>query len=256
MDSSRSVRRISVILTFWGGIVALLGAAVFSLVSSPVSPGAVLGIALILLAVNIFLSGELSPGFKSRTYTIKGQLVRGFLKADTGWNDLKVGACANDRVAQVLYGPFGAPDFTLEGGEAYLLLGKQSRLNLSSWETYLAPNLLWQLDLASSGGHFTLDLDSLRVSNLSVRSASGDISLTGSPRVFAEINLSSFRGDITLHIPPDLGVDIHLEVGENARVQIKNQRLKPISLNRYAIPEREARMLVKIQNEQGRVLLV
>ncbi len=62
MESQVSFRRVMITLSFWVGLIAILCSIIFFVARIPISSSAILGVGLILWAVNIYLDGNIKPG--------------------------------------------------------------------------------------------------------------------------------------------------------------------------------------------------
>lgn len=219
----------------------------------------VMGAGFVLLGINVILARDLSSARPTRSFTARGQVVRGELHSRTGLSDLSIGTCDPDRVAQTRYGPFGTPEFDFRDGIAYLFMNRRAvSVNLSYWRADLAGNILWDLDLRSFIGNLTLDLSALRLENVSVRSMMGRISVNCARRGYPTIDLKTGIGEIEVHVPEGVGARITVTRGRLATFNIENPRLLLVGSGQYTTPDFDqtaAHAEIVIHSAAGDILL-
>lgn len=237
MSVARRVNRI----IFWLGLLLLLAGVALLAAGFRQFPGIMLGVALILLAVNVWLGRDFSTSGQPRSATIRGEVVRGTLRSRAGYSDLTIGACDIDRVAQVRYGPLGQPAYSVEDEVLTLLMGQRRiNLNVAYWRADLAGNVLWDLDLRASLGNLTLDLQELRLDHIRAHSGWGRLSINAPKRGYVVMELSSVAGEIELILPEGVGARITIERGLLSGVRVRNPRLLALRPDQYSTPEFES----------------
>lgn len=252
-------RRVAQIL-WWVGFTGILVGALTPIWGiRPLSAGLWLGGGLVALGLNVLLNGEVAIGPEPRPFTARGAVVRGHLEARIGLSDLSIGVCGKDRIATVLYGPLGNPDFEVLEGVARLRLAS-SLLNpsVSCWRTDLADNVLWDIEARSLLGDLSLDLENLRLEQVVVRSALGHIHVTCPTRGYTQVHLRVGVGEVELSIPPQTGAKLHIKRGRLATLTIKNERLLATSPHHFATADFEtapAQVEIVIETSAGDIIL-
>ncbi len=219
----------------------------------------VLGAGFVFLGINVILARDLSSARPTRSFTARGQVVRGELHSRAGLSDLSIGVCDTDRVAQTRYGPFGMPEFDFRDGIAYLFMNRQPvSTNVSYWRADLAGNILWDLDVRSSIGNLTLDLGSLRLENVTAHSTMGRISVNCARRGYPTIDLKTGMGEIEVHVPVGVGARITVTRGRLATFNVENPRLLSVGSGQYTTPDFDqtaAHAEIVIHSAAGDILL-
>jgi hypothetical protein len=235
------LRRFEQVL-WWIG-VGLIAAGLVMLVvpgAGRLLAGALIGVGLAALGVNMILGGELVAGPEPRGFSARGDVARGYLDVAAGLCDLLVRTGPSNRIAAVRYGPVGRPEFTVEGGVARLRLASQPlRPNITRWEGNLADNILWDVQARSSLGHLRLDLREMRLQNVTAHTSLGAIRVVCPLRGFVTMELSSFAGDVEVIVPVGVGARVTVEPGPLATFTLKNERLLAEGQRRYATPSYE-----------------
>lgn len=236
MLSDHPMRRAAQFLG-WLGVLALLGGAITFALRLQIVPGVLVAGGLIAIGINSVIGRELVMGAEPRSFTVRGPVVRGEVDARAGMNNLTLGACPNDRIATMRYGPFGNPGFEVKDGVAAVdLRTSLFRPNIAHWAVDLAGNVLWDVETRSFAGDMWLDLTHLRLSRLETRTAMGHITVQLPERGYVEMNLRIGIGRLELAIPPQTGVRIVVYRKQLATLEIHNERLVSIAPDRYTTP--------------------
>lgn len=232
-------RRIGRVLWWIGLPVSVGGIAGFAL-AARLPGGIALGIGLALLGVNILLNGELIVGPEPRPFSARGSVVRGHLIARTGLCDLRVAACGPERIAGIVYGPFGKPGFEVVEGVAEVRLLSTFPPAITRWQSDLAGNVLWDARIRSFLGDLLLDLNQLRFEMLTARTTLGRLSVALPRRGYARMSLASGLGEVEVFIPAETGVKIVVKHGALATIRVKDPRLVEVRPSHYATPDFDA----------------
>ena len=83
MQKNNLRRRLAVLL-WWIGLASLLVGVVSFFVYLPINRGILLGVGAVALGLNPLLGGDLIVGPPPRTYTARGQVVRGYARIKAG----------------------------------------------------------------------------------------------------------------------------------------------------------------------------
>lgn len=255
-------RRIKIGL-FWGGLVlCAAGALLLALPAAQiVPPGVVLGAGLVALGLNVLLGGDFVAGPEPRTYSARGQVVRGRVEINAGLADVSLRAGPGDRVATVTFGPFGNPEVGVDGGVASVRL-KSPRLRpaISRWRAELADNVLWDVEARSGLGNLALDLRRLRLERVQARSVLGRVHVTcPDTRGSRELELHTVLGEIVVTLPEGVGAQITIKRGALGSVRQKNERLLAPGPGRYITADYDtaaARVDIRIASAAGDITLV
>lgn len=244
-------RNIGQVLWWIGMSLALAGTVAFFLNLRLVG-GIGLGAGLLLLGSNILLNGELVVAAAPRPFSARGSAVRGRLTVRAGLCDLRVALSDPDRIARMVYGPFGKPSFEVVEGLADIKLLQAFPPAVARWQADLAGNVLWDADIRSSLGDLLLDLNQMRFETLEARSAWGRLSVALPRRGYARMTLHNRLGDVEIFIPPETGVKIAIRHGPLAAIHLKNERLVEIRPGRYMTPDFEtAHTQIEVLVETG-----
>ncbi len=250
-----TIRRITQIL-WWAGLAGLVVGLLGFLLPVRIPAGLLIGIGLMLLAVNMLLGGDLTVGADVRTFTVRGQVVRGQLLINAGLSDVTIGTCERGRIASVQHGPIGKPAFEVLSDVATLRLGYP--INISQWRTDLANNLLWDIKASSLTGHYTVNLAPLRVDHFRASTALGQLRVNCPTRGYSQLELKTAMGEIDLRLPPEVGARIQIQKGQLATLTIHNERLLALGSRRYATPDyddAQAQMDILIETAAGDIIL-
>lgn len=245
---------------FWGGLaLAALGGVMFAVPALQLIPPALpLGLGLAALGVNVLGRGELTAAPPPRSFTARGQVVRGTFTAAAGLCDLILSETVGERIAQVQFGPAGEPDFAVEDGVARLALeAPRFPPAANDWRADLASNVLWDVDARASLGHLLMDLRDLRLERASARTSLGRIHVALPQRGYAEISLRSTMGEIEVTIPDGVGVEATVRGGRLSTVTVENKRLLAPGRNRYVTADYNtalAQVLLTVETASGDVI--
>ncbi len=258
MPPSGIRRRVAQVL-WWVSLLILASGLALPPLGIPAPLGLLIGTGMVTLGLSALLAGEIVAGPEPRSYTVRGQVVRGRLDGRVGMCDLEVSACPNDRVASLRFGPFGKPGFEIVEGVAYLRLRNGLfRPNLTRWQSDLAGNVLWDIDVRSSLGEVALDLSNLRLERVNASTALGRLSVRCPRRGYVQMRLRSLLGTIELIIPPQVGARVTLRRGQLAHVTLNNERLLAIGGGRYSTPDFDtapAQVEIRIESSAGDIFL-
>lgn len=255
-------RRNIEIALFWAGLTLTLLGVVMLIVPSlrVISHELVLGAGLAALGLNILLGGDIVAGRAPRTYTARGQVVRGRVEIDAGLADVLLDAGSGDRVATVTFGPRGRPKISVEEGVAAIrLAGTRFPPNITRWQANLAGNVLWDLDAQSTLGNLTLDLSKLRLDRVSARTTLGKLTVVCPvTRGCTELHLKTGLGSVEIIIPEAVGASVTVKQGAFGMVQQKNERLLAPGQRRYVTTDYEtatAQVEIHVEAAAGDVTL-
>lgn len=256
-----TLRRVEIAL-FWGGLaLTVLGAVMMAVPAARFAPPAiVLGAGLAALGLNVLLGGDFIAGPRVRTYTARGQVVRGRAEIAAGLADVVLGGAPGDRVATVSFGPFGRPRIDVEEGMANVrLAAPKFPPTLARWRADLASNILWDLDARSTLGSLSLDLSELRLERVSARTTLGGLRVVCPvTRGLTELELSSTVGPVEVVIPERVGTAITVATGPFGAVRQKNERLLAPGQRRYVTADYEtaaSQVEIRITTSAGDVTL-
>ncbi len=228
-------------LLWWMAVLAAAAGAGTTLAGMRLAPPELwAGAVLALLGLNVLLMGELVAGPEPRSFTVRGQVVRGELAVRAGLADLTVDSCPNDRIATLRHGSPGRPKVVVEEGIARLRLGSPLALSLSHWGASLARNILWDVEVRSGLGDLHLDLSSLRVERVAARTGLGRLTVICPARGFTRLFLRSRGGVIDVRIPAQVGARLHIRQGALASLAVSHPRLQALDARRYATPDFDA----------------
>ena len=221
------------------GALGIVGGAAAALagLAMPV-PLMIIGGGLVALGLNGLIAGDWLVGPPPRPFTARGEVVRGVVEIHAGWSDAVVSDGPIDRIASVVYGPFGKPDFTFEEGIAYLRLRRT--LPLSRWQADLAGNVLWDVRARSTVGDLTLDLTRLRIEEVRARCGAGRLAVRCPSRGFVRLVLHTTLGQIEVIVPPEVGVRLRVKATRLAAVRVSAPGLYPAGDGSYATEGYEA----------------
>lgn len=245
---------------FWGGLMlaALGGLMLAAPALRLVPPGLPLGLGLAALGLNVLGRGDLTAAPPARSFTARGQVVRGTFSAAAGLCDLIVSDGPGDRIAQVQFGPAGEPQFDVEDGIARLVLeSPRFPPTANDWRANLAGNMLWDVEATASLGHLLLDLRDLRLERVTAHTSLGRIHVALPRRGYAEITLRSTLGEIEVTIPEGVGVEATVRGGRLSTITVENKRLLAPGRNRYATADYNtapAQVLVTVETTSGDVI--
>ena len=239
MLTNRSRRRAGRAL-WWSGLPLVVGGSVAFAFGQRLIGGVGLGAGLILLGLNVLINGELVVGAEPRPFSARGSVVRGHVEARTGLCDLRVSQCGPERIAGIVYGPFGKPGLDVVDGVAQIRLRSGFPPAITRWQSDLAGNVLWDADIESFMGDLLLDLNALRFESLAARSRLGRLSVALPRRGYARMRLLNTLGDIEVYIPPETGVNIVVRRGPLSDVLIKDERVTEFSPGHYSTPDFES----------------
>jgi hypothetical protein len=229
-------RRIGRVL-WWIGLPATAGGIVGFALKAQLPGGIALGTGLALIGLNILLNGELIVGPEPRPFSARGSAVRGRLEARTGLCDLRVATCGPERIAGIVYGPFGKPGFEVVDGVAELQLRPTFPPAITRWQSDLAGNVLWDARIRSFLGDLVLDLNQLRFETLSAQTTLGRLSIALPRRGYARMSVNSSLGEIEVFIPAETGVKIAVRRGALATIHVTDPRLVEVSPGQYVTPD-------------------
>ncbi len=221
----------------WIGLPLLIGGIAAFAAGSRLGGGIALGAGLALLGLDVLLNGELVAGPEPRPFSARGGVVRGHVEARTGLCDLRVARCGPERIAGIVYGPFGKPSLDVVDGVAEISLRTGFPPSITRWQSDLASNVLWDADIQSFMGDRLLDLAELRFESLSARTKLGRLSISLPRRGYARMGLENSLGDIEVFIPPETGVKVMVKRGPLATVQVKDDRLIEHQPGRFSTPD-------------------
>jgi hypothetical protein len=176
-------------------------------------------------------------GAEPRPFSARGSVVRGHLEARTGLCDLRVAQCGPERIAGIVYGPFGKPGLDVVDGVAEIRLRPTFPPAVTRWQSDLAGNVLWDADIRSFLGDLLLDLNALRFESLSARTRLGRLSIALPRRGYARMELKTGLGDVEVFIPPETGLKAAVRRGPLAAVRIKDERLSEFRPDRFSTPD-------------------
>lgn len=255
-------RNIEIVL-FWAGLIFIMLGVVMLAVPTLriISHELVLGVGLAALGLNILLGGDIIAGRAPRTYTARGQVVRGRVEIDAGLADVRLGAASGDRVATVSFGPQGRPQISVdEGVAAVRLAGKRFPPNITRWQADLAGNVLWDLDARSMLGSLTLDLGKLRLDRVSAQTTLGKLTVVCPvTRGCTELHLKTVLGHVEIVIPDAVGASVTVKHGAFGMVEQKNERLLAPGQRRYVTTDYEtatAQVEIHVEAAAGDVTLI
>jgi len=244
---------------FWGGVLlTAAGAALFALPAAPAP--VVLGAGLAALGLSLLLAGDIVAGPAPRSYSARGQVVRGRVDIAAGLSNVVIRGGLTDRAAAVTFGPFGRPQVTVEEGVAHVRLASPRLLpSLATWRAELAGNVLWDLDVRSSLGGLLLDLRSLRLERVSAQTWMGRLRvICPETRGHTEIELKTALGAIEVIIPEGVGAQVTVSHGSLGTVRQKNERLLAPGQRRYVTADFEsaaAQVDIRIEAASGDIVL-
>jgi hypothetical protein len=224
----QALNRLIIQILAYLGIALILGGVILLYVPGSVfvPPGALIGFGLAALGINIVLGGDLVVGPSPRTFSARGQVVRGYLDISAGPADLTVSGGTKSRIASVTHGPLGKPVFVVEEGVARLRLHNNVLIpNITRWRANLASNILWDINAHSSLGILELDLSQLRLEKVAASTSWGQMKITCPKRGYAQIDLKTTAGLIEVTIPDGVGAHVTIESGLLANVEIQNEKL-------------------------------
>jgi hypothetical protein len=224
----KALSRLIIQIFAYIGIALILAGVILLYVPGGVimPPGALIGFGLAALGVNVVLGGDIVVGPTPRSFSAKGQVVRGYLDVSAGPADLDVGGGTKSRIASLTHGPLGKPRFVVEEGVARLRLHNNLLLpNITQWRAKLASNILWDIYARSSLGILTLDLGQLRLEKVIAATSWGQLLITCPKRGYVQIDLRTTTGLIDITIPDGVGAHVTIESGPLAHVDIQNERL-------------------------------
>ena len=221
---------------WWAGLPLVLGGSVAFALGQRLIGGVGLGAGLILLGLNVLINGELIVGPEPRPFSARGSVVRGHVEARTGLCDLRISQCGPERIAGIVYGPFGKPGLDVVDGVAQIRLRSGFPPAVTRWQSDLAGNVLWDADIDSFMGDLLLDLSALRFESLAARTRLGRLSIALPRRGYARMRLLNSRGDIEVYIPPETGVNIQVRHGPLANVLVKDERVAEFAPGHYGTP--------------------
>jgi len=232
---------------FWGGVLLSAAGAVLFALPAPPAP-VVLGAGLAALGLSLLLAGDVVAGPAPRSYSARGQVVRGRVDIAAGLSNA------------VTFGPFGRPQVTVEEGVAHVRLASPRLLpSLATWRAELAGNVLWDLDVRSSLGGLLLDLRSLRLERVSARTWMGRLRVICPETLgHTEIELKTTLGTIEVIIPEGVGAQVTVSHGSLGTVRQKNERLLAPGQRRYVTADFEsaaAQVDIRIEAASGDVVL-
>lgn len=263
MAKTKSPRVLPRIL-FWLSLLLFAAGLVIQVTGLVVvQPGVLFGAGLITLALNILLGGDIIVGSGLQTFSARGQVVRSQLEVKAGLCDLSIGKGPDDRVALLRYGPMGQPQFSIDDGVGRLSL-QQSVLkpNISHWQTGLAANILWDVDVRSGLGDINLNLTDLRVEEVHASTSFGRIQVACPRRGYVHIQLSSGLGQVEVVLPEanHVGVRLRIERGTLSSLTFKTAagRLLDAGDNHYHTPDFEqsdAHVEIDIRSPIGDVVV-
>jgi len=224
----KALNRLILQILAYIGTTLILGGVILLYVpdSAFAPPGALIGFGLAALGINIVLGGDLVVGPTPRSFSARGQVVRGYLDVSAGPADLDISGGTKSRIASVTHGPLGKPDFVVEEGIARLRLHNNVLVpNITRWRANLASNILWDIYARSSLGELTLDLSQLRLEKVTASTSWGHLRITCPKRGYAQIDLKTTAGLIEVTIPGGVGAHVTIESGILAHIDIQNERL-------------------------------
>ncbi|MBN1119642.1 MAG: hypothetical protein JXJ17_01065 [Anaerolineae bacterium] len=224
----KALNRLILQIVAYIGIALILGGVILLYVPDQVfmPPGALIGFGLAALGINIVLGGDLVIGPTPRTFSAKGQVVRGYLDVSAGPADLDINGGTKSRIASVTHGPLGKPNFVVEEGIARLRLHNNVLIpNITQWRANLASNILWDIYARSSLGELMLDLTQLRLEKVIAATSWGHLQIICPKRGYAQIDLKTTAGLIEVTIPDGVGAHVTIESGTLANIDIQNERL-------------------------------
>src|SRR5689334_11369293 len=172
-----SARRTAGQIMWWIGLPAAIAGGVIFALGGRLAGGLALGIGLVLIGLNVLINRELVAGPEPRPFSARGSVVRGHVEAKTGLCDLRVAQCGPERIAGIVYGPFGKPGLEVVDGIAQIRLMSGFPPAVTRWQSDLAGNVLWDANIRSFMGDLLLDLSSLRFESLTARTALGRLSV-------------------------------------------------------------------------------
>lgn len=250
-----AIRRMTQIF-WWAGLTSLVVGLLGLLLPVRIPGGVLSGIGMVLLALNILLGGDLTVGTDVRTFTVRGQVVRGRLLINAGLSDVTIGMCERGRIASVQHGPIGKPAFEVLSDIATLRLGYP--FNISQWRADLANNLLWDIKANSLTGHYLVNLAPLRIDHFRASTALGQLRINCPMRGYSQLHLKTAVGEIDLRLPPEVGARIQIQKGQLATLTIHNERLLALGSRRYATPDyddAQAQVDIRIETAAGDIIL-
>jgi len=250
-------------LFFWVSMLLLIGSVVVLITKPGFQPGLLFGGALIALALNILLAGDVAIGGALNTFTARGNVVRAVVNVKAGLCDLSVGSCPNDRVAMMRYGPMGKPTFNVKDGIGYMRLDQSvMRPNVSHWQTGLAGNVLWDVNVRSWLGDINLNFIDLRLEKVRARTSLGRMQVACPERGYVQMHLHTGLGQVEVVLPPtnEVGVRFLIKRGALSTLTVNTEvgRLLDIGNNRYITPgfdEAAAQVDIEIISPIGDVIL-
>ncbi|MGF1503910.1 MAG: hypothetical protein GYB64_18855 [Chloroflexi bacterium] len=249
-------RRVALVL-FWPGLLAIIAGLIFAATGTGLLPGPVIGGGIVAIALSVLIHGDLVLGRSPRLFTARGQVVRGHFQARSGWSSMAVGDCPNDRIAMLRSS--GRPFFESKDGVASLRL-KQRVIppSIAQWQTGLAGNVLWTVDVHSSTGDMVLNLTDLRLDRIVASTGAGRMTVACPRRGVVDMALYTGIGEVEIRIPPEVGVHIKVPRTGLVTVKVENDRLQPYGISEYVTPEFEsapAQISIAVQSRAGDVIL-
>jgi len=243
---------------WWAGLPLTVGGGAAFALGLRLVGGVGLGAGLILLGLNVLINGELVVGPEPKPFSARGSVVRGHVEARTGLCDLRLSQCGPERIAGIVYGPFGKPGLDVVDGVAQIRLRSGFPPAVTRWQSDLAGNVLWDAEIESFMGDLILDLSALRFESLTARTRLGRLSVALPRRGYVQMRLRNSLGDIEVYIPPETGVNVVVRAGSLARVQVRDERLAEFAPRRYSTPDFDAspvQVELTIQSWAGDIIL-
>jgi hypothetical protein len=222
---------------WWIGLPATIVGAVIFILGIRLAGGLTLGIGLVLIGLNVLINGELVAGPEPRPFSARGSVVRGHIEARTGMCDLRIAQCGPERIAGIVYGPFGKPGLEVIDGIAQIRLMAGFPPPITRWQSDLAGNVLWDADIRSFMGDLLLDLSALRFESLRASTRVGRLSVALPRRGYATMDLRNSLGDIEVFLPAETGVNVTVKRGPLSSVVIRDPRLAEFRPGHYGTPD-------------------
>ena len=253
--------RLLAILLWWIAVLLIvIGVAVNLLGVMDLSLSVWIGGGLLALGLNVLIAGDLVITSASRPASTRSDVSRAILDVRAGLSNMDIRAGDDERLAGIRIGASSSPQITVVDGVAHLLIA--NRLSwlptAANWRADLATNVLWDVNARSSIGHLDIDLRSVRVDSVSLRSYMGDIRLQCPRRGRTRLKLETSLGDVEVKVPPQAGALIKVSRGNMAVVSIIGSRFEQLDDNTFAtlnVDEASAVAEISLSTRAGEVRL-
>lgn len=185
---------------------------------------------LVLVGAQILLRGDAKLSEDTRTFGItRGSLESATLEINSGEVDVRIRALppqSAERLIAGQYAPQARPALHAEDTHAHLTFqrGATPWFAQTDWELGLSGELPWQILLGSSLGAATIDLRQVITHEARISTGFGDIHCVAPAEAFQPLHLISTLGNITLEVPDDVAVIVHIQASRFSNIHVNNER--------------------------------